>query len=391
MEYFDRVVVINLKRRIDRKERLLAHFSEIQWPFREPEWFEAVDSSLIPEPMFWTAGAGAWGCMQSHRQVLERAMMDGVNSLLVLEDDVFFVPGFAKKALSFMQNVPGDWEQIMFGGQFVDRDMKWTREAVADGVDRVAGVERTHAYAVRGRFMRDLYSKWCASTGHCDHVMGPFQHGRAVYAPSEFLAGQAEGKSDISHNDNPAKLWVKPPGDWAVTLFVGTPEAAREFRIENGKHSGHNLTDEVDIGLKMIMGAPEGERVEKLRSWVSMIEWEGKSKTPEKQCMIYGVPEALCRAALGDRLVVAGAKRAGCCGGARNAVSAAMRVATAVIEGNEVLVSPEDSRRRHSICKGCEHFIRSTMISPHTCALCSCVVSLKVRLATEKCPAGKWT
>ncbi len=312
---FDRVVIINLKRRNDRLDRLLSHLQDIQWPLPAPVVFEAVDASKVPVPPGWHAGGGAWGCMQSHRQVLERAMMDGVNSLLVLEDDVYFVEGFREKLKAFMAGVPDDWEQLMLGGQYVDRDGKHSRKVVAPGIERVEVCERTHCYAVRGQFMRDLYAKWCASSGHCDHVMGPFQRGRRVYAPTEFLAGQAAGVSDISGGTNCDTLWVKPPKNWPVTLFIGSPEAAAEYRAKHHKHSGHNLKNEVDIGLTAILEKPEDDRAKALKAWVEMIEWEGRSKTPERQCMIYGVSEELARAAVGDRLTVVGAKPCGGCGG----------------------------------------------------------------------------
>lgn len=388
--FFSRVVIINLKRRADRRERLSAHLDEIGWPFVEPVWFEAIDASLVPTPPGWSAGGGAWGCMQSHRQVLEWAIMDGVESLLVLEDDVFFAPQFVERVRAFLAGVPDDWEQVMLGGQYVNRDGALSRKEVAPGVELVSGCERTHAYAVRGQFMRELYAKWCAASGHCDHVMGPFQKGRRVYAPLEFLAGQAEGRSDISGADNPPNIWVKPPASWPVALFIGTPEKAKAYRETNGKHSGHNLRDEVDIGLTAILEAPEAERAGKLRAWVSMIEWEGRSKTPERQCMIYGVPEALCREAVGGRLIVAGEKKAGCCGAALNALGAVGRVASAALNGGEILVAPSVKVQRHDTCLACDHLERGNRIMPHRCSLCACFIGAKTALATESCPVGRW-
>lgn len=387
--FFDRVVVINLKRRADRKERLLKHLEQIKWPFVAPTWFDAIDASLVPVPAGWMAGGGAWGCMQSHRQVLQSAIMDGVNRLLVLEDDVYFVDAFAELAQKFVAEVPADWEQLMFGGQYVNRDGALSRVSYSDDIEIVSGCERTHAYAVQGAFLRDLYAKWCGSCGHCDHVMGPFQKGRRVYAPKEFFAGQYEGKSDISHQINPSKLWVKPPDAWKVTLFIGKAEEAKAFREKHQKHSGHNLRDEVDIGLTALMESPEEGRIDRLRAWVSMIEWEGRSKTPEKQCMIYGVPEKLCRDALKERLVVVG-KKAGCCGTVANALRAAGRVASAVVAGDGLKVEPDVKRARHEVCLKCEHLTSLNKHTPFQCGLCNCFIGLKTALATESCPDGKW-
>ncbi len=57
--------------------------------------FEAVDGQQLRVPLNWNSGGGAWSCMQSHRHVLKRAIMDGVESLLVFEDDACFRPTFA--------------------------------------------------------------------------------------------------------------------------------------------------------------------------------------------------------------------------------------------------------------------------------------------------------
>ena len=99
--YFDRVVLINLKRRPDRLARARMELSRGQWPFKQPEIFEAVDGLIATPPPHWQAGPGAWGCLQSHYQILRRAIKDGVNRLLVLEDDVFSLRTFTRKSNGF--------------------------------------------------------------------------------------------------------------------------------------------------------------------------------------------------------------------------------------------------------------------------------------------------
>ena len=86
--YFERVVLINLKRRPDRLERVQKILCEAGWPFRSPEIFEAIDGELKSAPAAWKSGPGAWGCMLSQQAIVEKAISDGVHSLLILEDDV---------------------------------------------------------------------------------------------------------------------------------------------------------------------------------------------------------------------------------------------------------------------------------------------------------------
>lgn len=46
----------------------------------------------------------------------------------------------------------------------------------------------------------------------------------------------------------------------------------------------------------------------------------------------------------------------------------------------------EDRIQRAAICQKCEWYIRSTK----QCKNCGCLVNLKVAIAKEECPVGKW-
>lgn len=71
---------------------------------------------------------------------------------------------------------------------------------------------------------------------------------------------------------------------------------------------------------------------------------------------------------------------------ASNAVHAVGRIASAVIRGNQVLVSKEDRDRRRQICVSCDKYdpVQSR------CTQCACFSALKPWLNTEVCPLNKW-
>lgn len=269
--YFDRIVVINLRRRPDRLGNFWGELDDHEWLLKKPELFYAVDGNKVPVPKDWQDGGGAWGCMQSHRQILEQAIMDGVKRLLVLEDDMCLGPDFTTRINDFLQRVPDDWGQLMLGGQHINN----TPVHVEEGIVKCTNCQRTHAYAVRGEYMRALYQHWCSTKGHCDHRMGEIQHLYNVYAPDPFIFGQAEGKSDISGALNPRKFWVPPKSCLPVVLLRTPHDVVVQLR-RMGFHTGYNRDrdSDIDVGLVDLFEDPESNIVDGLSDWINMVNWE---------------------------------------------------------------------------------------------------------------------
>jgi GR25 family glycosyltransferase involved in LPS biosynthesis len=192
---FDRVVVINLARRPERLRRFLKHFSD--WPFKTPRRSEAADGSVVPIPRSWQRGPGAWGCMLSHRAVLQSAIDDSISSLLVLEDDAMPVAGFADSITDFLERVPADWDCLMLGAEHLQPP-----KPVAPGIVRCTISIRCHAYAIRRRMMPTLMQFWNNATNdHCDLVLASLMNHFPTYAPDPLLIAQDAGYSDISQRN----------------------------------------------------------------------------------------------------------------------------------------------------------------------------------------------
>lgn len=76
------------------------------------------------------------------------------------------------------------------------------------------------------------------------------------------------------------------------------------------------------------------------------------------------------RPSLGEQAAIAG--RAG------------LRAAKAIATGSQVAALPETVVQRKAICHSCDKWIKGG------CELCGCFTALKIKLATEACPLGKW-
>lgn len=264
--YFERVVVINLKRRDDRLLSFRKELADKGWPFKEPGVFEAIEGDKVGVPDGYQSGGGAWGCLRSHISILERAMMDGVKSLLVLEDDACFRSSFTTDVTKFLERVPDNWDQLMLGGQH----MHGTAKQIKEGVVKCYNCQRTHAYAIRPAMMRELYRMWCKCEHHCDWAMGPFQKDWNVYAPEPFVVGQARSRSDISGAVNPTKFWMPAKGDEKVLVLKCDKYRVAELR-DSGIHTGYqrNPVSDIDVGLiKVFAHKSERRRLTLLRNWL---------------------------------------------------------------------------------------------------------------------------
>jgi hypothetical protein len=53
-------------------------------------------------------------------------------------------------------------------------------------------------------------------------------------------------------------------------------------------------------------------------------------------------------------------------------------------------VTPEQLAERMAVCRGCEYWNEQGFGGTGRCMRCGCSTQAKLRMATEKCPVGKW-
>jgi GR25 family glycosyltransferase involved in LPS biosynthesis len=267
---FDRIYLINLDRRIDRLGQFRAKTVNIP-SLAQFKRFRAIHGDTVGVPNYYLGGGGAWGCLRSHCAILEEATMDNLTSILVLEDDVCFVPDFESKLTQFLSAVPKDWSMLMIGGQ--DHQ---SPQPVSEGVGRSVNTQRTHAYAIRGgAAMRDLYRLWNRCPTHIDHWLPRFQANWPTYQPVPFLCGQDAGPSDISGRLDFTRFWSSNADtDETEFIILDAPRELMESLIRLGIHCGHhrNPVTGADVGLEELHALKWPK--ERLYEWITMISRE---------------------------------------------------------------------------------------------------------------------
>ena len=224
--HFSKIVIITTAGREVRAKQALTKMQSqglIESP-KDVELTVGVLGSELIAPAWWRAGNGAWGCLQSHIRVLQDAWLEGASEILILEDDVCWIPEAYTILSSIMKQLPSKWGQMYLGGQHTKRPEVFSEHWLVAG-----SINRTHAYAVNRETIPKLlqhiqhapdyiHSPWVR---HIDHQLEA-AHQRGdwnVITPHYWLAGQDENHSGINGRHHQAHWW-----DWyEKSTDPGTP------------------------------------------------------------------------------------------------------------------------------------------------------------------------
>ncbi|MBZ0130279.1 MAG: glycosyltransferase family 25 protein [Rhodobacteraceae bacterium] len=113
LDLFDRVYVINLPARTDRRAEMERQLARVGLSFDRPEvvLFEAVrpaDKGEFPT-------IGTRGCYLSHLGVIEQALADGCETFLLMEDDADFTQDFNLRMPLIRDGLQGRHWDFLYG------------------------------------------------------------------------------------------------------------------------------------------------------------------------------------------------------------------------------------------------------------------------------------
>jgi glycosyl transferase, family 25 len=153
---FDRVFVVNLPSRRDRYDEMGQQLRKagLDWSSPEVIHFPAVR----PADDGGFRSIGAQGCYRSHLGVIERAIADGIDSMLLLEDDCNLSDEFSARMPAINAALKSsDWS--MFYGGYHLHGVPTPRADAAHPITLVSPEQPiwlAHCFAVRGKALRAL-------------------------------------------------------------------------------------------------------------------------------------------------------------------------------------------------------------------------------------------
>ncbi|HEV7682495.1 MAG TPA: glycosyltransferase family 25 protein [Pyrinomonadaceae bacterium] len=141
-ERFPHKVCINLERRPERWQQMQRKFA--QHGIHSVERFAAFDGNDLKLPENWLHTPGAYGCLQSHLEVVREARRLGSSSVLIFEDDVVFDDQLESKFAACIQELPHDWDMLFFGALHKDEPIR-----VSENIARITEANSTYACALK--------------------------------------------------------------------------------------------------------------------------------------------------------------------------------------------------------------------------------------------------
>ena len=153
---YDKIYIINLKRREDRKKQVIEQLEKFN--IKDYEFIEAVDGQDVEIQKLFRklkdkknptdiGAVGHLGCLLSHEKVYKKAQKDKVNSFMVLEDDIILKDNFLERLDKI--RVP-EWECIYLGAPLEQKKLFF------DGWVKHSKFSTTHGMIIKSSIIKYL-------------------------------------------------------------------------------------------------------------------------------------------------------------------------------------------------------------------------------------------
>jgi glycosyl transferase, family 25 len=151
LDYFDRVAIIHLPDRDDRLRALTKELSKVEIDINDPK--VTIPDPPMPKTPNGFHSRGVYGSYLSHVEIIEGAYRDGLDAVLVLEDDAIF----SRKFRSQQQLIASHLREHEWDLCFIGHSVHEKLPDSPTGLLRFSGpFIWAHSYAVHSRIMPRL-------------------------------------------------------------------------------------------------------------------------------------------------------------------------------------------------------------------------------------------
>jgi len=190
--YFDKIYCINLARRYDRWEDCIQNFKKHRII---ADRFEGMDGKSIVMNYDKPLSPGEYGCLISHLNIINDAVINNYDKILIFEDDIELHNDFSKIAEDFMKEVPDNWDMLYFGANTArNQNIK-----VSNRVNMASSLLTTHAYAIKSTVFHYLIDKILNGYGQIDKIYSDNHIYMNTYMCNPIIAWQKDGWSDVNN------------------------------------------------------------------------------------------------------------------------------------------------------------------------------------------------
>lgn len=161
----DKIFIINLKHRTDRKEHVLKELKEQN--ITNYEFFEAIKPTTeevnkwnpnychyvkkdVHPLKFENYRIGCLGCLKSHLEIIKLSLERNYNNILILEDDTKFVNPFTN-LIEYSDQIHNTYDMLYLSGSHCGK-----KETVSNNIIKIEGTNTTGSYLITKNVMEHI-------------------------------------------------------------------------------------------------------------------------------------------------------------------------------------------------------------------------------------------
>ncbi len=197
--FFDRIYCIHLPHQTDRMEHIRSELKKINVNVDRDVTFVHASPPARDFSMsnFARNSVGEFGCNLSQITAVVRAIKDGAQRPLFIEDDIFFTDDATDRLDDFLHKVPHDWDILYFGGH-----PRGDYTLLHPNVAKVSLFSFAEAYSISGEFLFHFFQHWADNISKpkapFDFILGNYASKVSSYCIHPIITKQVAGVSGIS-------------------------------------------------------------------------------------------------------------------------------------------------------------------------------------------------